>query len=622
MDKAAPFLFYLIGGYFVILGDLTIGALLAVIAAHKDMSAPWKEMLAWYQDREVARVRYEDIVKQFDPPGLINEDLLDSDTTEPEVLSGEVKLSNVSLIDEDDVRRLANVSFDFGIGQHVAIIGGPGSGKEDLAMALARLATPTSGHIMIGDYDLATLPEAVTGRRIAYAGPATFLQSASVRDNLVYALKHRPTNAGSDGEGEASHRQDDLEEARRAGNLDLDIRADWIDLAEAGVEDEAGLTERLIAILKKVDMADDVYHMGLRGSIDPERRPDLAENILQARWALRDRLREPELAELVEPFNHELYNTNASVAENLLFGTPVGETFGDDRLAEHDYIATVLREVGLFDEFLEIGRQVAETMVEIFADLPPGHEFFDQFSFISSDDLPDFQEILQRTERAGLEDLGTEDRLKLLSLPFKLTPARHRLGLIDAARQERLLEARRYFAQNLPKDLHGSVEFFDANKYNSASPLQDNILFGKVAFGHAQSAQRIGELIATTLDDLGVRPSVMEAGLEFNVGIGGSRLSAAQRQKIGLARSVLRRADLLIVNEATDVVGAATEARIVSQMLAERAGRGVVWTLNRPVLAENFDAVIVMQDGRVKERGPFSDLDNDGTALDELRKSA
>ena len=621
LDKLAPLLFYFVGGSFVIVGDLTIGALLAVIAAHKDMSAPWKEMLTWYQDREMARVKYEEVVKQFDPPNLIAEELLSPDTPEPATLSGKVELSNIVLVDEDEVRRLANVSFDFEINQQIAVIGGPGSGKEQLALALARLIVPTSGRIMIGGRDLATLPEAVTGRRIAYVGPSTFLQSATVRDNLVYGLKHRPTAAADYGEDEASQRKADLEEACRAGNIDLDIRANWIDLAEACVEDEAGLIERLIEVLTKVDMADEVYHMGLRGSIDPELRPDLAANILRARRALRNRLREPEFAELVEPFDVARYNTNASVAENLLFGTPVGDDFRDDNLADHEYIRVVLRQVGLYDEFMEIGHQVAETMVEIFADLPPGHEFFEQFSFISSDDLPEFKEVLQRTERDGLEGLSTEDRRKLLSLPFKLTPARHRLGLIDDDRRRRLLEARRYFADNLPAELRGAVEFFDANKFNNAASLQDNILFGKIAFGHAQSAQRIGELIATTLDALGVRASVMEAGLAFHVGIGGSRLSAAERQKIGLARALLRQADLLIVNEATDVVDSATEARIVANVLAQRAGRGLLWTLNRPQLAEHFEVAVVMEEGRVKERGLVSVLNNEGTAFDELRKT-
>ena len=62
----------------------------------------------------------------------------------------------------------------------------------------------------------------------------------------------------------------------------------------------------------------------------------------------------------------------------------------------------VLAKVGLIDDLVEAGKQVAETMVEMFADLPPDHEFFEQFSFISASDLPEFVAILGRSVAAGL----------------------------------------------------------------------------------------------------------------------------------------------------------------------------------------------------------------------------
>ena len=82
------------------------------------------------------------------------------------------------------------------------------------------------------------------------------------------------------------------------------------------------------------------------------------------------------------------------MAENLLFGTPIGPVFDFDALADNTYVLAVLDKVGLTDDLVEAGQQVAETMIEMFADLPPDHEFFEQFSFISADDLPDFAAIL------------------------------------------------------------------------------------------------------------------------------------------------------------------------------------------------------------------------------------
>ncbi len=61
ISHLTPFLFYAIGGYLVIQGRLTFGALVAVIAAHKDLTPPLKELFAYYQALEDVRVRYEEI---------------------------------------------------------------------------------------------------------------------------------------------------------------------------------------------------------------------------------------------------------------------------------------------------------------------------------------------------------------------------------------------------------------------------------------------------------------------------------------------------------------------------------------------------------------------------------
>lgn len=61
ISHLTPFLFYAIGGYLVIQGRLTFGALVAVIAAHKDFTPPLKELFGYYQIMEDVRIRYEEI---------------------------------------------------------------------------------------------------------------------------------------------------------------------------------------------------------------------------------------------------------------------------------------------------------------------------------------------------------------------------------------------------------------------------------------------------------------------------------------------------------------------------------------------------------------------------------
>jgi len=61
LNNLVPFFFYLIGGYLVIQGQISFGALVAVLAAHKDFSAPLRELLMYYQVTEDVRVRYREM---------------------------------------------------------------------------------------------------------------------------------------------------------------------------------------------------------------------------------------------------------------------------------------------------------------------------------------------------------------------------------------------------------------------------------------------------------------------------------------------------------------------------------------------------------------------------------
>ncbi|HJM48451.1 MAG TPA: ABC transporter ATP-binding protein [Alphaproteobacteria bacterium] len=289
-----------------------------------------------------------------------------------------------------------------------------------------------------------------------------------------------------------------------------------------------------------------------------------------------------------------------------------------ERLAEHPYVLEVLDKVGLTGELLAVGYDTAMTMAEIFADVPPEHELFQRFSFIAAEELADLQNLLGRLDREHLDKLEAEDRVRLLSLPFKLIPARHRLGMLGDETQARLLQARAVFARDLPAELSGSVEFFDFATYNTSANLQDNILFGKVVYGQPQAAERIGALITELITEFELYDSVIEVGLNFDVGIAGSRLSGAQRQKLAIARCVMKRPDLMIVNEATAALDTASQAQIMASLLTEFRDRCLIWVLHRPDAGREFDRIFVLRGGRLVAEGSFDELDHEGTALRQL----
>jgi len=621
LAQFTPFLFYLIGGYLAITGRLDIGGLVAVIAAYKDLPGPVKELIDWDQQRQDVQIKYEQVIEQFNPEGMLPASLQDpAAPTAP--LDGRVTAGNLTLIDETEGKLLDGISFDFDLAEHVAVTGPAGGGKEALALVLAGLVKPTGGTLGIGALDLLTAPEAVTGRRLSYVGQEAYLFPTSLRDNLLFGLKHQPLRPPAYDDHEGRRHQGRIDEARRSGNPEFDFAADWIDYAAAGATGPGDIDDRLIEAMRLVELFDDTYQFGLRGTIVPDRRPGLTAKVLAARQALHGRLADSDLATLIEPFDGGRYNKNMSIGENLLFGTAVGAEFADDRLADNDYLRGILDREGLTRELLEVGHRIAETMIELFADLPPGHPFFEQFSFIASDDLSEYQALAMRVGKAGLEHLGADDRGRLMALAFPYVEARHRLGLIDAGLEQRLLGARRAFADNLPAPLRSAVEFYDVNRYNAAATLQDNILFGRLAYGQARAAGRVMQSIGEVLDELDLRRAVTEVGLDFHVGIAGKRLSAAQRQKVGIARALVKRPDLLVVNQATAVLDNAAQIKVMENILDARRGRGVFWALHRADMARDLDRVLVLRDGKVVEQGKVAELDRPGTAFSDLVAAA
>jgi ABC-type multidrug transport system fused ATPase/permease subunit len=620
LDKLIPFFFYAIGGYLVIQGNLSFGALVAVLVAYKDLAAPWKELLNHYQRRADARIKYEQVVVRFAPPDMLPAGLQDrsNKTTAPD---GALKATNVSFVEEGPVRLVDGVSLSIGPKEHVAIVGPGGAGKDTLGTMLAGLVEPSGGRVSLGGVDLFSLPQSARAQVIGYAGPGAALFNGTLSFNLYMSLRHEPQRDTDYAPAEAEAVRKARTEAGLAGNIEFDPNADWIDLAAVGAADHDALARRAIEVIGIVDMRSKLYRLGLRGIIDIGRHPDMPEKVLVARRAMEARLDEPDLAALVENFDPELFNRNASIAENLLFGAPRGDRFNFEALAENDYVRDVLDEAGLTKEFLAMGKEIASVMVELFSGLEPGHEFFDQYSFVSSDDLVELQLVMERIGKLEPGDYSEDDRRRLLSLPFRVVPSRHRLGVIDEAITERIVRARRIFREKLPARDRAAIAFYDPDAYNEGASLEDNILFGKLAYGHPDGEAKLGQLIESVIEELNLRTEVEEVGLDWSVGVGGGRLASGERQRIAIARAILKRPRIIILNDALNVLDNASQGQLLEAISQEFEGKCMIAVLPRARLARDFERVIVMEAGRVVEDGSYAELDREGSRLQELLKS-
>jgi ABC-type multidrug transport system fused ATPase/permease subunit len=616
LAQITPFFFYSVGGYLVIKGSLSLGALVAVIAAYKDILSPWKELLTWYSTKEDVRIKYEQIVSQFEPPGLIDEKLLEHAPEAIPPLKGAIAASGLAYSENGADYQLDRVSLTVEPGQHVALVGRGHSGKEDFAQLVARLNLPSAGRLVVAGQNFADVVQAVPGRRVGYAAQNAHVFSGTIAHNLYYGLKHRPVRPAPYDDNAKREQERRARDAIAAGNSPHDVRADWIDYEAAGVADVDELAELAIRMLKLVDMEPEVVGYGLAGKVDVERHPDLVAKALEARARVRERVHRENLSAQVELFDRQTYALTATVSENLLFGIARDPRFEPANLASQPEVVALLRDVGLLDDLVEAGGKVASLMVEIFADVSPDSELFDQYSFIDAEELPEFQSIVSKAATAGLAALPERSRARLLALAFRLVLARHHIGVIDAETQRKIVAARDEFARRFAE--RGVVEFLDPAKFSASISLQENILFGRVSPELANAQGRVSALVREAAREVGMDAELVHAGLDFQVGIAGSRLTYSERQRLAIARALMKNPDILVMNEPTSGLDPGTEKRIVRGVLAWAEGRTVLWSLGRAELASEFDRVLVFEGGQVVEEGPFEELAKTGERLPQL----
>ena len=142
--------------------------------------------------------------------------------------------------------------------------------------------------------------------------------------------------------------------------------------------------------------------------------------------------------------------------------------------------------------------------------------------------------------------------------------------------------------------------------------LAENIAYGRPFAGDAEVA-RAAHL--AQLDDLAAR---LPEGLGAPVGEQGTTLSEGERQRITIARAILRDAPLLILDEPTSALDAETEARIMAALRELMQGRTTFVIAHRLSTIRHADQIVVLRDGTVAERGTFDELVARGGAFTRL----
>jgi len=178
----------------------------------------------------------------------------------------------------------------------------------------------------------------------------------------------------------------------------------------------------------------------------------------------------------------------------------------------------------------------------------------------------------------------------------------------DAEFRERVVAARRRFAETLPPDLAATFAAYDRTRYFAGGTILENLLFGKVVATSSAGVKKVSAIVEEVISANGLRGVVMEAGLDYHVGLSGSRLSAMQRQKIAIARALIKRPRILILDEAVGALETDKRAEMHQRITSAMKDRTVIAVVDRIDLARHYERVIVLEGGKVADGGTYDEL--------------
>ena len=264
INQLTPFFFYSVGGYLAIKGEISVGALVAALAAYKDLSSPWKELLTYYNQAQDMSLRWTVVTEKFAPATLVDDSLFDGEPDAPVSLHGDIVLDKVTVRDEDGHTLLEDLNLTIPAGARVAVRTDSDVTARAFADLLTREVVPQHGTVTVAGHPLNQLHQTTLVQGIGYAHSSPELLQGTLGENLLLPFKRQPIAPDFDSTQSKRART----EAARAGNSTDPVDANWVDPSLADFTSSEEIREWWFRLVEAMGIDDFMVRRALRSPLD------------------------------------------------------------------------------------------------------------------------------------------------------------------------------------------------------------------------------------------------------------------------------------------------------------------------------------------------------------------
>ena len=147
--------------------------------------------------------------------------------------------------------------------------------------------------------------------------------------------------------------------------------------------------------------------------------------------------------------------------------------------------------------------------------------------------------------------------------------------------------------------------------YEEISMIQQNVfVFNASIYDNITMFQDFDEdLIKTVIQRSSLTKLVNEKGLDYMCGENGKNLSGGEKQRLAIARALLKKSSVILTDEATSSLDKETAYQIINDIIAleDKTRIMVTHSLDKAILSK-YDEIVVLKNGNVEEQGHFDDL--------------